>query len=267
MDYNRLLVDIISRLYKVAKIKFVEYERFYFDSFDDAAISLLGNNYDSEEENVRRILETKKYALDGKTDDGKIIIKSINPNVSTYVGNIDDICKRKFNTSNISSIEELKMECKKRNIEVSISDLSIREKLSSRLSGDKTGWYNYYLDSYNNCNLESTKDTIVSSDFAYDYDGFMKYINNLTSSGFKICISEPAGGISWMKKRRSLFSWGKISSSDSVGHSMFFKCFDNNNDIVVISYGNEYIIPKEFFTHLEFECISIHEKKHSDKLY
>ena len=50
-------------------------------------------------------------------------------------------------------------------------------------------------------------------------------------------------------------SWSKISS-EKAGHVMQFKYFNKNKDIIVSSYGEDYIIPKEYISELEFNKIS-----------
>ena len=267
LDYNRVLVDVYSKFYGVAKIKFYEYERWYFDNLASAARDLLGETSESNEENGRRLLATHKYNLDGVTSDGKIIIKAAVPRISEWTGTISNIADKKFNMPQIATSEELQLECKKRQIEVEITDLSIRRKLSG-IDGSKTSWYNYYLNSFNGCNLEAVSEQIVAKDFDGDYDEFIRYINDLVEKkGYKICVSEGPNGICWMKKsKEKIFPWYKVSPRPDVCHSMFFKCFDENGDIVVISWGEEYVISKDFFNQLEFEGIRISDKRLNNTL-
>ena len=41
--------------------------------------------------------------------------------------------------------------------------------------------------------------------------------------------------------------------------------FNENNDIIVSSWGDNYVIPKDFFNHLEYKSIKIYEKEKSKR--
>lgn len=86
----------------------------------------------------------------------------------------------------------------------------------------------------------------------------MEYVKKLITDGYFISVASTPNSIAYMHTNKSM-SWSKISSKET-GHIMLFKGFDNNRDISVSSYGEDYIIPKEYFDILEFQKIKKIEK-------
>lgn len=261
IDCNKLMVDIFSKLYCVMKVRFVEYERYSFSSVNEAALSLLGKTYVDDSEALLQLFNSGINA-DGKDLNGNLLFKSSKPKITNHIGTCENVSKEKFGLKNVKTLEELKNICEEKNIEVEFKDIEIYEKLTGLGTENFNFWSNYYLNKYD-LDFSFNNEAIIVSDFKEDYTSFMEYINNLVLEGYSISVASTPNSIAYMHTDKKM-SWSKISSKES-GHVMLFKYFDNNNDIVVSSYGEEYIIPKEYFDLLEYNKLNKKEKEEENK--
>ena len=261
IDCNKLMVDIFSKLYGIMKVKFIEYERYSFNSVNEAVSSLLGKTYSTDSEALLQLFNNGINA-DGKDLNGNLLFKSSKPKITNHIGTCEDISKEKFGFENVKTLEELKNICKEKNIEVVFKDIEIYEKLTGLGTQNFNFWSNYYLNKYD-LDFSFNNEAIIVSDFKEDYTSFMEHINNLVLEGYSISIGSTPNSIAYMHTDKKM-SWSKISSKET-GHVMLFKCFDNNKDIVVSSYGEDYIIPKEYFNLLEYNKLKMNENEEENK--
>jgi len=257
IDCNKLMIDIFSKLYGVMKVKFIEYERYSFSSVKEAALSLLGKSFSNDSEALLELFNNGINA-DGKDLNGNLLFKNKVPKITNYIGTIEEIANKKFSLENIKTLEEIKNICKDKNIEVEFKDVEIHEKLTGLGTENFNFWSNYYLNKYN-LDFSFNNETIIVSDFKEDYKSFVNYINNLVLEGYSVSVASTPNSIAYMHTNKKM-SWSKISSKEA-GHIMLFKNFDQNMDIVVSSYGQSYIIPKEYFNLLEYNKIIKKEKE------
>ena len=261
IDCNKLMVDIFSKLYGVMKVKFIEYERYSFGSVNEAASALLGKTYSTDSEAFIELFNNGINA-DGKDLNGNLLFKSKKPKITNHIGTCEQVAKEKFGIEGIKTLEQLKNICKQKNVGVEFKDIEIYEKLTGLGTENFNFWSNYYLNKYD-LDFSFNNDAIIVSDFKEDYVSFMVHINNLVAEGYSISVASTPNSIAYMHTDKKM-SWSKISSKET-GHIMLFKYFDNNNDIVVSSYGEEYIIPKEYFNLLEYNKINKKEKEEENK--
>ncbi len=256
LDYNKILVDIYSKLYGVMKAKFIEYNTYTFKSIKEAALNLLGKEY-SDDMEASINLFNNGIKSDGIDSNGNLVFKSREPKITNYVGTASEISKKKFEID-VNSLEELKQICLSKNINLECTDLQIYEKLSGLKPTNFNFWSNYYLEK-TNIDYSLNSEDIIISDFNNDYNKFLQYINSLVLEGYEISVGTTPNSSAQMHNKK-LFSWSQISS-ESSGHVMLFKKFNKDNDIVVSSYGEDYTIPKEFYSILEFRKIKVTSKE------
>ena len=261
IDCNKLMVDIFSKLYGVMKVRFIEYERYSFSSVSEATLSLLGKTYNTDSEAIIQLFNNGINA-DGKDLNGNLLFKSAVPKITNHIGNCEEVAKEKFGLENVKTLEEIRKICKQRNIEVEFKDIEIYEKLTGLGTQNFNFWSNYYLNKYN-LDFSFNNEAIIVGDFKDDYEAFMNHVNNLVSEGYSISVASTPNSIAYMHTDKKM-SWSKISSKET-GHVMLFKCFDNNNDIIVSSYGEDYIIPKEYFNLLEYNKLKKKEIEEQNK--
>lgn len=256
IDSNKLMVDIYSKLYGVMKARFIEHEYYSFNNVQEATLSMLGKEYDSDSKAVLELFNIG-ISADGIDSNGKLLFKNNKPKITDYVGTAEEIAKKKFGIDGVKSLEELTKICSTKNITFEYKDLEINEKFTGLLTKNFNFWSNYYLQK-SNIDLCLDREEIGIRNFAGDYNKFNQYIKDLILQGNSITVATGPNSDVYMRTNMPM-SWGKISS-ESKGHIMLFKGFNKTNDMVVSSYGKDYIIPKEYFTMLEYSKISKKEK-------
>lgn len=251
LDYNKLAVDIFSRLYDVAVVRFLEYDKYSFKSLEEAALSILGVEFENNQEAALALFK-KGISGEGFDQEGNLLFKSRFPKITKDIGKCRDIAKDKFGIDDVKSFSELSDICKQKGIVFEYKDLQIVDKLTGLRTDSFNFWCDYYFASYN-LDFTVVSEKIHVSEFCGDFEKFQDYLLELIGEGFSINVSTGPGRDTYMHTKKKL-SWGRIGSDDK-GHVMSFKKFDLNGDFIVSSYGEEHIIPKEFFTELEFSKI------------
>lgn len=261
IDCNKLMIDIFSKLYGVMRVRFIEYERYSFSTVNEATLSLLVKTYNTDSEALLQLFNSGINA-DGKDLNGKLLFKNRVPKITDHIGTCEKVAKEKFGLENVKTLEYLKNICKEKNIELEFKDIEIYEKLTGLGTKNFNFWSNYYLNKYD-LDFSFDNEAIILGDFKDDYEAFMDHINNLVSDGYSISVASTPNSIVYMHTDKKM-SWSKISSKET-GHVMLFKYFDNNNDIIVSSYGEDYIIPKEYFNLLEYNKLKKKEIEEQNK--
>ena len=250
IDINLLMVDIYSKLYNSAKVKIFKYDDYVFDSLDTATKKLLGKTFDNDSDRFAALVQNH-YLGNGLDELGNLKIHHSIPTTETYYSSPNEIAKQVFGVEGINTFEELENLCKENNINISISDRKIQEKLTG-LTGDNYNYWNkYYFDSHNLSNslIESE---ISVKELGGDYSQLQEKLLTLSKDS-TILISVGPNSDAQMHNN-GILSWSKIGGKDA-GHVMTFLGFDSNNDILVNSWGEQWIIPKEYFSILEYHSI------------
>lgn len=251
LDYNKILVDIFSRLYKIGKVRFAEYSEYAYSSAIEAVEKLFGKDIKTDNEAILYLFD-HGFIANGYDDKGKMLFKSRKPKITDYVGSCLEIAKNKFGLDGVKSFDDLKKICDQRHIEMGCEDLEIYEKFTGLGTNNFNFWCNYYFKSHK---LDVTLfiQNIILSDFHNDYGAFQEYILQLISNGYSISVATEPNSDVYMHTNKQ-FSWQKIST-EQAGHIMIFKSFSSSGDIIVSSYGKDFIIPKEYFNLLDFRKI------------
>ena len=251
VDINILMVDIYSRLYNASKVKLVKYNDYAFNNYNDAFDKLLGKEFEKESDGIVAFFN-RGYLSNGTDTLGNIIIHDTKPIVNNYIGTPGEIAKAAFGINNIKTLDELESICKEKKINITVSDKTIAAKLTGLLANNFNFWNKYYFDSYN-LDFSLEKKEIAISELDNDYDMLKDKLLTLSNNG-TIYVSAGPGKDARMHTNKAL-SWSRIGS-DTAGHVMTFTGFDKNGDILVNSYGEEYIIPKEYYADLSYYVIN-----------
>ena len=229
IDYNRILVDLFSKFYGVAKVRLIKHDVFSFKSAKEAAEKLLGKKFDKESDATLKLFE-QGYQGDGFDSDGNLLFKKRIPDVSEIIGTKNEISKKLLNIDSVKDFDELKHLLEKKGYILEYKDLEIHEKLTGLTITNFNFWTNYYFNSYNlDFTLNAT--SIVPKDFS-NYEDFINYINNLICKGNLINVSVGPNKEVYIHTDKP-FSWTKISN-ERAGHIMNFLGFDKEGNIKVI---------------------------------
>lgn len=260
IDYNRLLVDLYTSLYNVSKIRTCQYKTYAFDSTKEAAISLVNECNDCDENDASLILYNAGIWPDGFDENKKYRFKDVqNPVITDFVGTYQEFANKFLNgTYDFLTNDEILSLFKELNIEIHSKDL----KPESKLSGLTTSSINFWINEYfkmKNVNLDFNAEFLYPSKATIDE--FIEKIEKIMSSHSSIIVGVERQIEVWMRDmNKKWFSWTKIEGEKS-GHAMFFEGFDENGDIIVSSWGKSYVIPIEYYNKLELTVIHIKKKE------
>ena len=259
-DYNKLLVDLYTFLYNIVKVKTFKYSTYSFESEEKAVEQLLGKKISDKNEAVLELFNNG-YISSGIDENHNLLFKTKKPEIQEMIGTPSIIVKELFGEEiNDITIEELYLLAKKHGCDIDIKFKRPADKLTDLTTTNANYWINYYLKS-NNVNVEFNEEELDFRD--YDYADFIRDINDLIYNGYTINVSSNRTNEVWMQNVKGK-TWTK-PYSDNAGHSMTLIGFNENNDIIVSSWGDNYVIPKDFFNHLEYKSIKIYEKEKSKR--
>lgn len=260
IDYNRLLVDLYTRLYNVSKIRTCQYKTYTFDSIKEAAISLVKECNDCDESDASLILYNAGIWPDGFDENKKYRFKDVqNPIITDFVGTYQEFANKFLNgTYDFLTNDEITALFKENNISISSKDLKPESKFSGLTTSSINFWVNEYFK-MKNINLEFNADLIYLS--KYTIEEFFEKMENIMSKHASISVGIARNTEVWMRDiNKKRFSWTKIEGEKS-GHAMFFEGFDENGDIIVSSWGKSYVIPIEYYNKLELTIIQVKQKE------
>ena len=263
LDYNKVFIDLGCKLYKKAKIDIYDYEYFEFNDMEEAAKMLLTDEalqkvYEQKDEidlEASRQLFNSGYIADGLTSDKKLRFRSSFATKKELVGTFADVALKEFGIEKPDITEKELIELfAARGSKVNIKETAIREKLSGLLPTSKMFWTNYYLDS-----LNINKDVSIEKRQFNNEKEFYQTVKDCLDNDYGIEISSGINSDIYIHTNKK-FSYSRLSDRQDVGHAMTFRNIDDNGNIVVSSWGSDYIIDKEYIPQLEVSVFKVKQK-------
>lgn len=249
IDCHKVLVDIFSCLYGLAKMSFAEYEVELYDSIEDI--------YEKYGDAVKLTDEYKKILDGNDPETGKIRVKSLVPKINTEISTYEEIARKYLNIENKNiTYDELKERFKKIGIEFNSSCYEPSLKVSGLLTNNFNFWINKYFE-IKNINLELNATELNVDNF--DYETFIGQLNLLKLQGVNTTISSTSNKEIWVHGDGK-YSWNNLYNKYK-GHAMTFKGISENGDIIVTSWGKDIYIPKEYWKEFEYLNISVYPKQ------
>lgn len=249
VNYNKVMIDIYACLKDIVQLDVSYYEFLtgrtineitqlvceqQFENVDDAIVALFNNGWSGN----------------GKDANDNLVFKSRTCQNRRIIGNYSAVANELFGIDRPGiSKDELVELLQENKMEYKFSYESAPTKLSGLLS-DKVQnfWVNRYLQE-KNIDLTFESRVITSDDFE-TYDDFKMMLLNKRDEGSFISIATGPHSNVWMTDGDGL-GWSK-PSSDSKGHKMTFAGFDDEDNILVSTYGHVEMIPKEFYKQLNY---------------
>ena len=149
--------------------------------------------------------------------------------------------------------DELKKLLGKKDITFNEKDKEIAAKFSGLTSDSINFWTNYYLNAigsnllYNSRKLEP-----------HDYDNFSIYLKELLKFGDVVGVSATRDSNVMMIEPRT---GTRVNiSSNTAGHMMTVRGLDASGNLVVDSYGKNFIIAKQDIDSLEYQVVTVRER-------
>ena len=261
IDYNKLLVDLYSTLYKVGDLSVSYYNRYSYKSLMEAANNLISKDEKYNESNVAAKLCDKGYLPDGFDGMGNLIFKDIkNPVIVRVIGTYQELASKVFEKdfSNFSD-EEIKNLFKIHNIEVCEKSYENFSKLSGLTTTNINFWLNEFFRRKKidfEVNVQNIAWCIDST------EELIQKINESLEKGTSILVSSDHNYKIYMKNLEEKFlPWDKLENS-KVGHAMFLKGISDTGDLIVSSWGKDYLIPIDYCKGLILKSIFIKQKNY-----
>lgn len=261
IDYNRLLIDLYSTLYKVGDLSVTYYNRYSFKNLMEAANILIGTDEKYNEDNVAVKLCDKGYYADGFDENGNLVFKDIkNPVVIRVIGTYQELAFKVFKKDfNNFSDEEIKNVFKNHNMKVC-------EKAyegPSKLSGLGTTNINFWLNEFFKRKKINFEVNVQNIAWCIDSaEELLQKINDALEKGASLSVSSEHNYDIYMKNLEEKFlSWDKLEKG-KVGHAMFLKGISDTNDLIVSTWGKDYLIPIEYCKALIIQYIFIRQKNY-----
>lgn len=251
---DKLMVDIYACISQMVELKVYKYEKREFDSLLSAANGILNKKYTDENE-AEIDLFNSGWIRDGFNENHNLVFKTRAPiSNETLIGTYREIAKNLFNIDDINvNKEKLENLLKTNNFTYKFDYLAPFSKfsgLSSIKNNNLKKWMNKYFE-LNNIDL---KLDIIDIDRDWtDYNEFQEEVFSKSSEGYSIEVASPIRTETWMTDGKI---WLK-PTSDKAGHQMNFEGFDKEGNILVCSWGQTHMFPKEYYKNLEFTAIKV----------
>lgn len=251
IDSSILMVDIFSKLYNLSRFDINKYNKEIYKNTLEAAKSITGIDYTDSSKAYLDIIN-HGYIADGITATGEHIYKKQEPTKLTIVGTYDDVAKKLLGveTEGISK-RELESELNNKGITFFEKDKNPAAKFSGLTTNEINFWVNYYLSLKGN-DLSFTSTIYTSND-----EDFPAFIEEQRSQSI-VGVAAPLNNNIMMIDPKTKSS-SPITSNTS-GHIMTFRGFNQNGDIMVDSYGKDFILRRSDIDKLEFQVVDIKHK-------
>lgn len=235
---------LIAELYSFMKDRIEldirgKYEVLTFEDLLEAAEKIIGQIFTDKNEAFKAIIASG-YQIDG-TKYTKFIKRP-----KLLMGNYKELSKKLLGDIKVDSIEEFKQRLTESGFGFGIKDYSNPVKLSSLSTGNFDKWMNYYF-------LEKDIDLeYISESIEVDnYDSLIEDIKNRMQAGETITIGVGHRGENIGMTDGSRLGWFNFSSVLHPGHAMPFVGISEQGDFIVSSWGEKYMLPKEFYNYLD----------------
>lgn len=251
IHYNKIMVHLYACLGDMVGLMVHKYQIYHFSNAKEAARNLLHESFETNLGAIGALFDGG-WITDGLDETGKIIIKSRMCENKAYLGTYASIAKELFGFEYVDlNKEQLCQLLKKHYMGGTFSYEEPQAKLSGILQSSSMNlWVNKFFE-VNHINLRLTAEEIPTRNVRYE--DFVEDVSTRLRNGYSIEVGIPVGSEVFMTNGHV---W-ENPSSKRVGHQMNFQGFDRSLNLIVCSWGQPYIIPKEFYAHLEVQCIRI----------
>ena len=246
LDCNMLMLDMFAFLYDKVKLTVHKYQTYHYKNAVAAAKDLLDKDFASEQEAIIELFNNGIISdgIDEITQENRY--KNVKPNNEVILGSYPEIAKSLLNINDENmDKEKLKKLLEEKDITFEEHDNSPESKLSGLIKSNVNAWINYYLLE-KNIRIEFTSEPLVINNRTYEE--FQEYLKELLNEGYVLEVASSPNSDTFITSNKE-----KIGvSSKEAGHSMLIVGFDENNDIVVSSWGKDFTIPKQNYKNFQY---------------
>lgn len=256
IDYSILMVDIFSTLYKVSKFDIHKCDVRYYSDVFEACNDILKTSFDDDVKASIALFEAG-YLMDGTNSKGEVKFVSRIPLNFSIVGTYTDLAYQLFGIQDKNiSLDDISVLCKESGITIEEQYKNPASKFSGLTNDSINLWVNYYLKQKNSDLLFESRN-FLRDEFESDTE-FIDYVNMAMQNNLIIGVSSSVG--SNVKMINPSTKETIDISTDRAGHRMTFVKFDSQGNIVVDSYGIDFVLLKEDYNKLTFQLVQVKHK-------
>lgn len=251
LDCNILMLDMFAFLYDKVKLTVHKYENYHYKNAIEAVKDLFGKEPASEEEAILELLNNniRPDGIDSETKENKY--KKMIPDNQVIYGSYPEIAKSLLNIEdNDMNKEKLTKLLSEKGIIFEEHDKSPESKLSGLTEANINTWINYYL-LRKNISLEFKSELLPKDN--NNYDEFQNNLKTLLSEGYILGIASSPNSDAFIISNKEK----ERVSSKEAGHKMLITGFDENNNLLVSSWGKDFTIAKEHYKDFNYTKVKI----------
>lgn len=251
LDCNILMLDMFAFLYDKVKLTVHKYENYHYKNAIEAVKDLFGKEPASEEEAILELLNNniRPDGIDSETKENKY--KKMIPDNQVIYGSYPEIAKSLLNIEdNDMNKEKLTKLLSEKGIIFEEHDKSPESKLSGLTEANINTWINYYL-LRKNISLEFKSELLPKDN--NNYDEFQNNLKTLLSEGYILGIASSPNSDAFIISNKEK----ERVSSKEAGHKMLITGFDENNNLLVSSWGKDFTIAKEHYKDFTYTKVKI----------
>lgn len=246
LDCSTLMIDMFAYLYGKVKLTVHKYETYHYRNAIAAAKDLLHKEFNSEQEAIIELFNNGIISdgIDEVTKENNY--KNVKPSNQVMFGSYPEIAEALLNIRD-ENMDKFKLEklLADKDITFEEHDRTPESKFSGLLMNNINAWVNYYLVK-KNINIEFMSEMLGKN--SDTYDDFQKQLKDLLEDGYILGVSSSPNSDAFITSSKEKV---EVSSKES-GHAMLITGFDENDDMVVSSWGKQFIIPKETYRNFQY---------------
>ena len=249
LNHDALIAELYSFMKDKAEFNVTgRYEVVNYDNIFEAAKQLTSQEFTNSDEAFIALVDAG-YHIDG-TEYSKFVSEP-----ELIIGNYKEVAKKLLsNDVVVNSLDELKEKLKENKITVQIKDFSNAYKFSGLHATTFDKWMNYYFKE-KNIDLEFTSENLYFDSYEHLISGLKERMESGSSIvvGSKQNLSMTDG---------SKLGWFNFESIGPIGgHAMPFVGVSREGDIILTSWSQMQMVPKEFYDRLLFTSRKLNVRK------
>ena len=254
MEYDRLMIDIFSAISNMIELEYYKNNVYKFSTIKECYENIVNKPHENEITSINE-LNSMGIMMDGFSEDGLLMFKDVkNINKQVLIGTYKELANNLFGINQNINKEQLETLLKDNGYNYKINN-DIHYSKFSGLGRVKEININKWLNTFfRKKNIDIEIDVENINDYGKNYEEFITIMNDKIKNNYSVLVSSNKDSEVWMTDGKS---WEKPSYE--AGHRMNFNGFDNEGNILLCSWGKNYIVPKEYFNRLEFTSVKLSE--------
>jgi len=247
LNHDALIAELYSFMKDKAEFNITgRFDVLNYENIFEAAKQLTNQEFTNSDDAFMAVVD-HGYHIDG-TEYSKFVSEP-----ELMIDDYHGVAKKLFGTD-VNSVQEFKEKCKENKITVQMQDFENAYKFSGLHATTFDKWMNYYFKE-KNIDLE-----FISENLYFDsYEHLISGLKERMESGFSIVVGSKQN---LSMTDGSKLGWFNFESIGPIGgHAMPFVGVSSEGDIILTSWSQMQLVPKEFYDRLLFTSRKLNVRK------